>query len=64
MGEYIANVVDAKVIAIDGKSSRRSYDGDEKMLHMVSAFATAARVVLGRKKYLIKVMKLQPSQNY
>ena len=46
----IANVVDAKVIAIDGKSSRRSYDGDEKMLHMVSAFATAARVVLGQEK--------------
>jgi len=46
----IANVVDAKVIAIDGKSSRRSYDGDEKMLHMVSAFATAARIVLGQEK--------------
>lgn len=46
----IANVVDAKVIAIDGKSSRRSYDGDGKMLHMVSAFATAARIVLGQEK--------------
>jgi len=46
----IANVVDAKVIAIDGKSSRRSYDGDEKMLHMVSAFATAARIVLGQER--------------
>lgn len=41
----LANVVDAKVIAIDGKSSRHSYDGDGKMLHMVSAFATEARIV-------------------
>jgi predicted transposase YbfD/YdcC len=47
----IANVVDAKVIAIDGKSSRRSYDEDDgNMLHVVSAFATAARVVLGQEK--------------
>lgn len=46
----IANVVDARVIAIDGKCSRRSYDGDGEMLHMVSAFATAARVVLGQEK--------------
>jgi predicted transposase YbfD/YdcC len=46
----IAHVVDAKVIAIDGKSSRRSYDGDESMLHMVSAFASAARIVLGQEK--------------
>jgi len=46
----LANVVDAKVIAIDGKSSRRSYDGDEKMLHIVSAFATEARIVLGQEK--------------
>jgi predicted transposase YbfD/YdcC len=46
----IANIVDAKVIAIDGKSSRRSYDDDENMLHVVSAFATAARVVLGQEK--------------
>lgn len=29
-----------KVIAIDGKTSRRSYDKDKKALHMISAFAT------------------------
>jgi predicted transposase YbfD/YdcC len=46
----IANIVDAKVIAIDGKSNRRSYDEDGNMLHVVSAFATAARVVLGQEK--------------
>lgn len=46
----LANVVYAKVIAIDGKSSRRSYDVDEKMLHIVSAFATEARIVLGQEK--------------
>jgi predicted transposase YbfD/YdcC len=46
----IANVVDAKVIAIDGKSNRRTYDGDGEMLHVVSAFATEARVVLAQEK--------------
>lgn len=46
----IAHIVDAKVIAIDGKSNRRTFDGDDKMLHVVSAFATEARVVLGQEK--------------
>jgi predicted transposase YbfD/YdcC len=46
----IAKVTDAKVIAIDGKSSRRTHDKDKNMLHMVSAFATEARIVLGQEK--------------
>lgn len=41
---------DGKVIAIDGKASRHSYDGDGNMLHMISAFATEARLVLGQAK--------------
>lgn len=49
----IACQVKAQVIAIDGKTSRRSYDKDDpasKMLHTVSAFATEARIVLGQQK--------------
>jgi len=46
----IANLVNAQVIAIDGKSNRRSYDEEGNMLHVVSAFATDARVVLGQEK--------------
>jgi len=46
----LARTVGAAVIAIDGKCSRRSHDGDGKMLHMVSAFATEARLVLGQEK--------------
>jgi len=46
----IANTVDSKVIAIDGNSSRRTHDGEENMLHTVSAFATEARVVLGQQR--------------
>lgn len=46
----IAELVDAQVIAIDGKSHRRSYEKDGDMLHMVSAFAADARVVLGQQK--------------
>lgn len=48
--KHIANVVGAKVVAIDGKANRRSFEGDGKMLHMVSAFATEARVVLAQEK--------------
>lgn len=48
--QSLARTVGAKVIAIDGKSSRRSYDGEGKMLHMVSAFASEARIVLGQEK--------------
>jgi len=39
-----------KVIAIDGKTSRCSHDGEDKALHMVSAFASEARIVLGQEK--------------
>ena len=46
----VADTVNAKVIAIDGKSNRRSFDGEGNMLHMVSAFATEARVVLAQEK--------------
>ncbi len=40
--------VSASLIAIDGKTSRRSYDGATKALHLVSAFATEARLVLAQ----------------
>ncbi|MEG4347809.1 ISAs1 family transposase [Microcoleus sp. A003_D6] len=41
-----------EVIAIDGKSLRHSYDrgGDKKAIHMVSAWATSQRLVLGQVK--------------
>ena len=35
--ETLAKKTDSKVIAIDGKSSRLSFDGDGNMLHMISA---------------------------
>jgi predicted transposase YbfD/YdcC len=42
----------AEVIAIDGKTSRRSYQkkGGKDALHMVSAFAARQRLVLGQVK--------------
>lgn len=46
----VLKILDPQVIAIDGKCSRRSYDGEGNMLHMVSAFATEARIVLGQEK--------------
>ena len=38
------------VIAIDGKASRHSFDGENNMLHMISAYATDARLVLAQEK--------------
>jgi predicted transposase YbfD/YdcC len=39
---------DGKVIAIDGKTNRRTFSGLTKALHVVSAFATANGVSLGQ----------------
>jgi predicted transposase YbfD/YdcC len=41
----------AGLVAIDGKTSRRSHDGsaDKAPLHLVSAFATTSRLVLGQE---------------
>ena len=46
------NGAPADVIAIDGKTSRRSYQkkGAKEAIHMVSAFATRQRLVLGQTK--------------
>jgi predicted transposase YbfD/YdcC len=40
-----------ELVAIDGKTSRRSHDkkADQKALHLVSAFATNSRLVLGQE---------------
>jgi predicted transposase YbfD/YdcC len=38
----------ARLIALDGKTLRRSHDGAAKALHLVSAFATEARMVLAQ----------------
>lgn len=37
-------------IAIDGKVSRHTFDGDQNPLHMVSAFASEHRLVLAQEK--------------
>ena len=50
----ISRNMPGNVIAIDGKASRRSYDGEGEMLHMISAFATEARLVLGQEKVMDK----------
>ena len=45
-------IVAKEVVAIDGKTLRHSYDngGDKKAIHMVSAWATEQRLVLGQVK--------------
>jgi predicted transposase YbfD/YdcC len=42
-------VLAEKVIAIDGKTSRHSFDGEGDPLHLVTAFATEARLVLAQQ---------------
>lgn len=48
----ISNMTPGEVVAIDGKTLRHSYDsgGDKKAIHMVSAWATEQRLVLGQVK--------------
>ena len=48
----VANLSKGEVIAIDGKTLRRSFDNDigKPAIHMVSAWATANGVVLGQAK--------------
>jgi predicted transposase YbfD/YdcC len=42
--------LDQGVIAIDGKSSRHTFDQDKKMLHMISAYASESGLVLAQEK--------------
>jgi len=48
--EYFGYSCQEEVIAIDGKTFRRTRDGEQSALHLVSAFATEARLVLGQTK--------------
>jgi predicted transposase YbfD/YdcC len=50
--QVISKSIEKEVVAIDGKTSRRSYDKSKgkDAIHMVSAWATANRVVLGQVK--------------
>ena len=48
MGGCFGTQVDQTKIAIDGKTLRGSADGAKRALHLVSAFASEARVVLGQ----------------
>ena len=48
----VSRVTEGEVIAIDGKTVRRSYDKgkDKGAIHMVSAWASQNRLVLGQRK--------------
>lgn len=40
----------SKIVAIDGKESRHSFDGEQHAMHMISAFASELGIVLGQLK--------------
>lgn len=48
--QSLQSQIEKKLIANDGKSSRHTFDGERDMLHMVSAYATEARLVLSLRK--------------
>ena len=50
--QAINEQTDGALVAIDGKTLRRSYDRDDRKstIHMVSAYATANKLVLGQVK--------------
>ncbi len=39
-----------KIVAVDGKTSRRSFDGDNRPMHVVSAFVSELGISLGQLK--------------
>jgi predicted transposase YbfD/YdcC len=47
--QSLAQAVRGRVIAVDGKTLRRSHEKDEHPLHVVSAFATENRLVLSQQ---------------
>ena len=50
---WLSPEVAGKVVAIDGKMLRGSHDGGQSPIHLVSAFASEAGIVLGHG-FLIK----------
>jgi len=50
--ESISELFDGEVVAVDGKTLRRSHDAsfDKKAIHMVSAWASTNSLVLGQIK--------------
>lgn len=50
--EFVTERTEGQVIAIDGKTLRRSHDksNDKKAIHMVSAWASSNQVILGQLK--------------
>lgn len=48
--ESISELFDGEVVAVDGKTLRRSHDGSKKAIHMVSAWASTNSIVLGQIK--------------
>jgi predicted transposase YbfD/YdcC len=49
VGSVLPGLAEGSVVAIDGKASRRSKMTGKQALHLVSAFATGARLVLGQE---------------
>jgi hypothetical protein len=66
--DSLGEILGKQVVAIDGKTLRRSHDrGNSKAaIHMVSAWATANKLVLGQVKSAEKSneMRLRRFQNY
>ena len=53
-----------KIITIDGKTSRGSGSNDQKALHLISAFASEARIVLAQKKVDGKTNEITSNSTY
>ena len=49
VGGALPTLAEGTVVAIDGKASRRSRQAGKQALHLVGAFATEARLVLGQE---------------
>ena len=61
---WLSPDVVGKVVAIDGKTLRGSHDAGQSPIHLVSAFASEARIVLGQVKTHENPTKLLPFPSY
>ena len=58
VGHVLPALAEGTVVAVDGKASRRSRQAGQQALHLVSAFATQARLILGQEACAEKTNEL------
>ena len=64
--QSVHTLTNGQVIAIDGKTLRGSYNREDRAstIHMISAYASSNKLVLGQLKWINRATKLRPFPNF